>query len=398
MVVTAGVRVHATRGRRGTAEFSAPDDEGLIEQATLLEVSDERSGGGIDGGTRAGRRGEDVRVVIPTACIDLHEADTALDEATGTEELSTEVALTVHVAGLLGLLGDVEGVGRGSLHAEGEFEGFNAGLELLVFLDGLHVAAIELGHEVELLALSFFGRELALEVSDYLIGRSAWTEGGLRTLEDAGEEGRLTTIGPTTEADETREVLAFGAEAVEDPRAQARLGENRGASMHQLSGWTVGREVGVQGADDAHFVGLLLKLREDFRDLEAGLAALLELERRREEDATTATLGLLSVGLHARLVVEGVEVRRRTTREDVDDVLSLGRQRSLARLERGGDLGVRWINHVIGDHGAEGDGAHAHTGLAKEVAAGGGRREAVIAVLDFHRGGIYMFSMKGGWG
>ena len=84
--------------------------------------------------------------------------------------------------------------------------------------------------------------------------------------------------------------------------------------------------------------------------------------------------------------------------EDVNHVLSLGRQRSLTGLQGCGDLGVRGINHVIGDHGAEGDGAHAHTGLAKEVAAGGGRREAVIAVLDFHRGGIYMFSVKGGWG
>ena len=397
VVVTTGVRVHATRGRRGTAKFSAPDDEGLIEQATLLEVSDERRGGGIDGGTRAGCRGENVRVVIPTAGIDLDEADAALDEATSAEELGTEVALTVHIAGLLGLLRDVERVGRGSLHAEGEFEGFNAGLELLVFLDGLHVAAIELGHEVELLALGFFGRELALEVSDHLVGRSARTEGGLRTLEDTGQEGRLAAISTTPEADEAGEILAFGTESVQDPGTKAGLGENRRTGMHQFGGWTVGRDVGVHRTDDAHFVRLLLELRENFRNLEAGLTALLELEGRREEHATAAALRLLSVGLHAWLVVKGVEVRRGATSEDVNHVLGLGRQRSLTGLERCSDLGVRWINHVIGDHGAEGDGAHAHTGLAKEVAAGGGRREAVIAVLDFHRGGIYMFSVKGGW-
>ena len=101
-------------------------------------------------------------MVVPAARVDLDETDAALDEATGAEELGAEVGLAVHLAGLLRLLGDIEGVGGRSLHAEGELEGFDAGFELLVLLDGLHVALVELADEVELLALRVLRGELAL--------------------------------------------------------------------------------------------------------------------------------------------------------------------------------------------------------------------------------------------
>ena len=117
-----------------------------------------------------------------------------------------------------------------------------------------------------MLALSFFGREVTLQVGDHLIGGSTWTEGGLRTLEDGRQERRLTTFRATTQAYEAREILALSAQTVEHPRTQGRLLQNRRARVHQLGRRTVGRQIGVQRTDNTHVVRLLLELGEDFRN------------------------------------------------------------------------------------------------------------------------------------
>ena len=182
VVISPGGRIDAASGGRGAAEFSAPDDESLVEETALLQIGDESGGRAVDFAGLAGDGRVEVGVVIPATCVDLDEADATLDETTGAEELGTEVGLAVHLANLLRLLGDVKGVGRRGLHAEREFKGLDAGLELLVLLDGLHVALIQLAHEVELLALRVLRGEFALQIRDNLVRRSAGTERGVGTL------------------------------------------------------------------------------------------------------------------------------------------------------------------------------------------------------------------------
>jgi len=231
------------------------------------------------------------------------------------------------------------------------------------------VALVQLADEVELLALRVLRGEFALEVGDDLVRRSTGAEGGVGALVEGREEGRSAGVGAAAEGDEAREILAFGTQTVEDPGAEGRLGEDRRAGVHQLGGRAVGRDTLVQRADDAHVVGHALELREDLGDLEAGLTGLLELERSREEDAVHAGGRHVGELLHLRLRIEGVEVRGSAAREDVDDVLRLGGERSLARLEVGHHFGLGVADEVVGDHGAESERAHAEAGLAQELAA-----------------------------
>ena len=84
----------------------------------------------------------------------------------------------------------------------------------------------------------------------------------------------------------------------------------------------------------------LADVREELADLDAALAVLLELERRRERRAG-APLGLqrdrqrlAGVLRERRLGVERVDVRRAAVHEQVDDALRLGGKRRLLRRER----------------------------------------------------------------
>ena len=69
----------------GATEFSAPDDEGVVEQAAVLEVLDEGVAGLVDVAGLQGEISGEVSVLIPTAMENLGEADSALGEAAGEE-------------------------------------------------------------------------------------------------------------------------------------------------------------------------------------------------------------------------------------------------------------------------------------------------------------------------
>ena len=60
------------------------------------------------------------------------------------------------------------------------------------------------------------------------------------------------------------------------------LGKLQRAAVHQQQRRLVGRDVGLHRADDADVVDALAEFREELADLDARLAVLLELERRRE--------------------------------------------------------------------------------------------------------------------
>ncbi len=129
-MVAAGLAAGAAVVARGAAEFAAPDDERVFEHAALLEVLEQRADRLIDVG-RPGCAGcpSTIGVMVPAAGPDLHEAHAALHEAARHEHAARGFGIAVHVADVLRLLVDVEGVGRLGLHFEGELEGLDARFE-----------------------------------------------------------------------------------------------------------------------------------------------------------------------------------------------------------------------------------------------------------------------------
>ena len=64
----------------GPAELAAPDDQGLVEQAALLEVPDQRRRGLIGITALAGDLGGQVGVLVPAAMEELDEPHAALGQ------------------------------------------------------------------------------------------------------------------------------------------------------------------------------------------------------------------------------------------------------------------------------------------------------------------------------
>jgi hypothetical protein len=109
--------------------------------------------------------GFEIAVVIPAAGEHLHEAHAALDEPTGHEHAGAGLRHAVHVAHVLRLLRNVEGLGCFGLHAEGHLERLDARVELLFLLHLLAVERVELVREIELPALAVGAGERVADVS-----------------------------------------------------------------------------------------------------------------------------------------------------------------------------------------------------------------------------------------
>ena len=118
----------------------------------------------------------------------------------------------------------------------------------------------------------------------------------VRALVDAGQKAvapqlraddRLTG----TEDDVTGQVLVLGAEAVGQPRAEARPRRLRLAGVHHQERRLVVGRVGVHRADDANVVDDLADVREQLADLDAAVALFAEGERRRQQAAALGAVG-----------------------------------------------------------------------------------------------------------
>lgn len=241
-------------GQGEAPELTAPDDQGVVEEPALFEVCEEAGDGDVRFSGKLGMIPDDVFVTVPGALVfhatgvDLDEADTAFDHATGGETLAGEVIAvraidSVEVLDVLGFSIDVEGLRGAGLHAVGELKTLDAGIEIgrMAGLCG-EVFLIQVFEEVELASL-LGGRHVSgrMEIFD---GISLWFEPC--SLVDAGEEAGAPVRGASFwEAaiegighdDEGWEVTAFRSKAVGDPRpgaGEAHAGE--AAIHHEESG------------------------------------------------------------------------------------------------------------------------------------------------------------------
>ena len=234
MVVTTVVRLRERTLRvRGAAEFAAPDDQRVVEQAALLEVGEQTGRGlvGIIALTLDGLR--EAAVVIPAHVEELDEADVAFAEATGQEAVRGVGARALHVGTveiehMLGFLRQIEQLGHAGLHAEGHLVLGDSGLDLRVAEDTVALV-VKGGELVELFAADFtrdtFG---ILEVEDAFAFIAE-----LYPLEFGGQEARTpesvverlvvrTTASKGSHHHVGGKVGIFAAETVGRPGADAR--------------------------------------------------------------------------------------------------------------------------------------------------------------------------------
>src|SRR5688572_26935092 len=77
----------------GTAELAAPDYQRFVEQAALFEIPDERRCRTIRFAAGLLQRSAEIGVVIPIGVIELHKADTALNQAAREQAIVCIAAL-----------------------------------------------------------------------------------------------------------------------------------------------------------------------------------------------------------------------------------------------------------------------------------------------------------------
>ena len=247
----------------------------------------------------------------------------------------------------MSLPAEVESLGGGRLHAIGQLEGLNSGLQGLVPLHPLQVQSVHAGQQVDLPLLFGAGQVGVAQVGDDLVGvQILGVDEGSRidARQKAAVPGGLTgTVAAlVTDGNEGGQVLVFRAQAVSQPGPDAGpVGLNRPCGHHQQSGHVL-RKVGMHGVDDAEIVDALSHVGKELADPAAGLAMALELEGRLHQ-ALGLALGLdvhgrgalAVVFLQQRLVVEGVHVGDAAVHQQVDHSLGPG-----GKVRRLGGQGV----------------------------------------------------------
>ena len=134
------------------------------------------------------------------------------------------------------------------------------------------------------------------------------------------------------------------AQAVAEPRAEARQRHGDRAGVHRQRRLEVLDDVGVHRADHAEVVGTPPRCGNRSLTSSPDWPARCELERRAQQRLLRRRLaqvdrgdGLAVVGQELRLVVERVDVRQAAGQEDEDEVLGLRREvraASRARADR----------------------------------------------------------------
>ena len=109
-----------------SAEFTAPDDEGVFEEAAHFQIFDQRGGGAVGVGALDFELGVEVAVLIPTGVHELDEFHTALGESAGHQAVVGEGALAFHIGAVhvengLRFVGKIGEFGHAGLHAESHF-------------------------------------------------------------------------------------------------------------------------------------------------------------------------------------------------------------------------------------------------------------------------------------
>ena len=116
----------------GSAKFTAPDHEGLVEHVALFEVGDECGSGLVNVAALGFVLSGEIAMSIPASVEDLDIANTTFGEAAGIETTSRESSgsagiFAVKFEGLLIFLAVIHQFWNGTLHPVGHFMLFDPG-------------------------------------------------------------------------------------------------------------------------------------------------------------------------------------------------------------------------------------------------------------------------------
>lgn len=192
----------------GSAKLATPENERVLQEATLGEVLNESGGGLVHGLGTVFHPLLDVAVVVPGAVVELNHAHPALGETASQQAVGGKGAVAgffdaVEVQRGLGLVFEVGEFRHAALHLEGHFILSNAGSDLgvVLLLGEQAVEALDFIHDLTLGALTdSFG---AADVVDGVTFRLK-----LDALKSAGQHAATPLAG----GDGLRAVFARGGE------------------------------------------------------------------------------------------------------------------------------------------------------------------------------------------
>src|SRR6185437_4589337 len=272
---------------RCAAELATPDNERAVEQTTPFEIFQEAGNRLIAFTTIACVIGFDIAVGVPFAAgtaIKLHETYPALDETTSKQAITAQAfrrlyVQTIEPVRLFRLTRQIDGLGRGGLHAISQFIGGDARFQVVIFAALGEMTAIQVLHEIELAALSrpalgkrrpqVQNRRLAIAEARALVGGRHEAGGPV-----ARPARRI--FGVIEQHDVARQVFAGAAESIQRPRTETGPTAQNAAGVHLADAADVIETIGPTTANHRQIIGAGGDFGIPVADPQAGLPMLLE--------------------------------------------------------------------------------------------------------------------------
>ena len=250
----------------------------------MLQIRDERGGGLVGVGAELRVLRVVIRMRVPRlrAGGRVVHGDTAhavLEQPTREQARAGKWRGAVLIAHSLGFAADVKRVHRLALHLECRLHRADLAVEFRVARALCKVALVQFREEVELFALLAAGDVRIADVGDQFFHRHVGREHA-RGLVFRGEEavapqrGADDDLVARAQHDVAGEILVFGAEAVEQPRAERRPDGLEISRVHREQRRLVVRHIGVHRADDAAVINHAREIRQRLAHLDAALSVL----------------------------------------------------------------------------------------------------------------------------
>lgn len=390
-------------GHRHSAEFAAPNDEGLLQQPATLEVFEKAGDRSIDPAAHRRMIFLDVLMRVPptdVARIELNESSTALDQSPRQQTAGAElggrgVVQSVKPLGFASFPREIDRLGRRGLHPIGQFVSLNPRGQFGIFRAAFQMMSVQLADEIERPALlrgGHAGGRLQVEnriapgpSEGSLIGRRQKT----RTVSGRTPFDSAAGIGQNHES---RQIFVFGAESVTDPTSQTRLSHQDRTGVHLIDRLRMIDAIGPTRSNDRDIVRAIADSRQEIGDFQAALSMFSEgsfgAEQGVARDVSASGHRSEAFGqrstrefLKLRFGIERFEVAWPAVHEEIND--SFGFRGEVGRFER--ERAFRLIGpcvsiEKIGDRQS----AETSSGGAKERSTTRGDRKMGRRILAGH--------------
>ena len=294
MVIAAKVvRANFPLGVVGASEFTAPDDEGVIEHASLFEVGDKCGRGLVCFPALLGNAAFQATVLIPALMVELDEFDPAFSEAPGHEAVRGKGAgvpgiLSVEIVDRLRFVLHVGDFWNAGLHVEGHLVLLNPILDYSIRAECVLVR-VKLSEAVKEHAAGLFRNAVGIvEIENGIFSGAEAHALILGRKETRSPEAREEGLAALVFGDKNHEggkVVVRSTEAVLQPGSDRRAACYLGACLEIGDPGAVVDGLGIHVFDHADIVGYFGGMGEDFGKPLPGFSMPGELERGpRERD------------------------------------------------------------------------------------------------------------------